>query len=133
MLKSIFFMILFCCMANGAFADDFEVTGIIYQEEPMAIINGKIVKVGEAVNGAVVDRIFNKSVFLKYKGDFIVRNVSGKRLPQPVEDGNKKLPKEKHSKTSPFFFLSVLILILAGAGLYLSRKNKNKDTEAPVQ
>ena len=132
MIKFICFLFLFLFIASGVFAVEFEVTGIIFQKEPLAIINGKIVKVGEKINGAVVDRIFDNTVFLKYKGDIIIKNVSGKCLGQDVEaDINKKPHKVKPSKKNPFFFLLVLIFILAGAGFYLSRKNKGKD--APVQ
>ena len=125
MIKFIVFIVLFLGLAAGAFAQDFEVTGIIFQKEPVAIINGTIVKVGEEIDGALVVRILDKSVFLKHNGELIIKNLTGKRLPQEVkEDIDKKLSNEKSSKANPTFFLFVLILIVGGAGLYLFGKNK---------
>ncbi len=125
MIKFIVFIVLFLGLAAGAFAQDFEVTGIIFQKEPVAIINGTIVKVGEEIDGALVVRILDKSVFLKHNGELIIKNLTGKRLPQEVkEDIDKKLSNEKSSKANPTFFLFVLILIVGGAGLYLWGKNK---------
>ena len=63
MIKIIVFVILFMVISTGAFAQDFEVTGIIFQKEPMAVINGSIVKVGDQVDGATVKKILDKSSF----------------------------------------------------------------------
>ncbi|MFH1093541.1 MAG: hypothetical protein V1739_05220 [Candidatus Omnitrophota bacterium] len=122
----IFFLVLFMAIAAGAFAIEFEVTGIIFQKEPIAIINGKIVKVGDEIDGAIVQKIFDKSVFLKYKGDLVIKNVSGKRPGQAVvTEIEEKLDDEKPSKSSFFFYFIILILMLGGVGFYLFSKSKN--------
>jgi len=119
-------------ISTGAFAQEFEVTGIIHQKEPIAIINGKIVKAGDKIDGAIVQKILDKSVSLKYKGDVIIKNISGKRLPPDDKDADidKKLHNEKSSKvSSPFFLFVPIFLILGGAGFYLFGKSKKVSAE----
>lgn len=131
MIKFLFFIVMFIGISAGVFAQEFEVTGIIHQKQPVAIINGKIVKIGDEIDGAVVQRIVDNSVFLKYNGDIIIKNVSGKRLSLDVEEAviDKKPLDEKSSKGSFAFFLFVLVLILAGGGFYLFGKRKRAPAE----
>ena len=132
MIKFIFFIVLFLGVSIAAFANEFEVTGIIFQKEPVAIVNGKIVKVGDKIDDAVVQKILDKSVIFKYKGEIIIKNVSGKKLPKDIEaDIDKKQLDEKPSKMKFSFFPLALVLILAGAGFYFFEKSKHKN--APEQ
>ena len=128
MIRLLFFIVLFMSISTGVLASEFEVTGIVFEEPPMAVINGTIVKVGEEIDGAIVKKIVDETVHLKYKGEIIIKNVSGKRLP---EDNNqiqktKRLPVSKSSKGIPVWLFFVLALILAGAAFYFSGKNKEK-------
>lgn len=69
MLKVIFFLVLLvAAITTGAFAEDFEIMGIISEKQPYAVINNTIVKVGDEVDGELVTKILDKSVFLRYKG-----------------------------------------------------------------
>ena len=125
MIKFLCFIVLFAVISTGAIAAEFEVTGIIRQKQPAAIVNGKIVKVGDEIDGALVQKILDKAVWLKYKGKLLVKNLTGKRLPQNIEaDADKKLHDGEPSKKSSNFFLFMLFLILAGAGGYFLIRRK---------
>ena len=129
-MRHIVFFLLFFSLSAAVIAQDFEVTGIIFQKEPVAIVNGKIVKVGEEIDGAIVQKIFDKSVFLKYKGDLIIKNVSGKKLPKIDEVKAKERPKgEKPREKGVNIFLIIFLVIIAGIGFYLSGKKEQAATE----
>lgn len=130
MIKFFIFAIVFFSLASGALAQDFEVTGIIFEKEPYAVINGSIVKVGGEVDGATVSKILDKSVFLKYKGELLIKNLTGKRIPQENQsDVVKKKSNAKQSKGKPSTFLFALIIILIATGVYLSRKKEAESVE----
>ncbi len=130
MIKFLFLLVLLMAISTGAFAQEFEVTGIIHQKQPVAIVNGKIVKAGDEIDGAVVQKILDKSVALKYRGNVIIKNVSGKRLPLEEEadiDNNPNVEKTSQKRSS--FLLPGIILIFSGTGFYLFLKREKAQAE----
>ena len=65
-----------------------EVTGVVCSDKPMAIVNGEMVKEGDEIGGATVEKIGYDSVKFRYEGEIVTRDVGVRRL----KPGTKKKP-----------------------------------------
>lgn len=126
-MRGLIITILICTVFAGvALAKDFEVTGIIQEKEAAAIINGKIVSVGDQIDGAKVTKIEGKRVFLNYKGKIIEKNVTGRLVGLLEESLNSnKINKKKTNRIYINILVFIIIFTIAG-GLFISKRLNNK-------
>ncbi|UCD15800.1 MAG: DUF805 domain-containing protein [Candidatus Omnitrophota bacterium] len=97
----VFLMGIFAFLLEGTTDDkieqqkfpDIHVTGVIYDGEPVVIINGKVAKEGDSVDGVEVIEVSEEEVKLKYQGNIFVRKLGVKparRLKRPSRIDSKK-------------------------------------------
>ncbi|MGD2278512.1 MAG: hypothetical protein PVH45_00275 [Candidatus Omnitrophota bacterium] len=68
------------CLAFSALSfagDEPEVTGILYSSDPMAIVNGELVREGAEAGGWKITKITENFVMFKRGGRSIIRGVGG--------------------------------------------------------
>jgi len=77
---------------------DLDISGIVGGDEPFAVINGKIVKVGGVVNGAEVVAISDDGVEVKYEGSSFLLRIDGhSQKDEPFYSTEYRIVKEEAS------------------------------------
>jgi hypothetical protein len=104
LIKIAIFIVIFTLPIHGfVFArPNLKVGGVVAGDKPMAIVNGELVKEGDVISGAKVEKIGNNFVKFKYENEYIVEYLGGggsntaSKEPLKVE---KKVEKPEERKT----------------------------------
>ncbi len=75
-----------------AFAQEFTLTGIIYGEDPIAVVNDEIVREKEEIAGGKVEEIGKNFVRFRYEGRIITEYLGHKKSSFVMIDKNKPAP-----------------------------------------
>lgn len=78
-----------------------EITGILGGEKPIAIVNGKMLQVGEEIDGVEVLEIGQYEVKFRYEGQVFAREVGKKEDKEESHDGYRGALKEKLDTEEP--------------------------------